>query len=260
MSNYADFLKSEIRSQCGIDVVFAIEKKCIGSNIITGNPSIETKQRHIACEIELETAGAMFKGKVPTILIIEGRPENTPDSIICHELWHLLLSIQSGIYASGYASPLFDSMISRIPSEHKLMDVFNHANTILHHSYIFDKMLSAGYSLRDSFCQFLENNEFYRDYETLTKDFHAAIDTWHLLDAQNDNSFDSGSLLNIIERNCNDPYHLGIRLYEIAKEFISPADEPEVFKRILSELFEYNDQIGFVKGDKDGIYNLGIYH
>jgi hypothetical protein len=121
-------------------------------------------------------------------------------------------------------------------------------------------MLSAGYSLQDSFCRFLQNNDFYQCYEAQTKYFHAAIDAWHLLEAQNDTSFDSGTFLKLIESSCNDSYHLGLRLYEIAKEFIDPVYEPEVFKRILSELFEYTDQIKFVKGYKDGTYNLGIYH
>lgn len=259
MSSYAEFLKDEIRKRCGMDVVFVMEKKSIGSNIVISNPSIETKQGQIACEIELEIAGAMFKGEVPTVIITK-RPEDISDSIICHELWHLLLSIQSGIYTSGYASPLFDTMISKIPAEHKLMEVFNHANAILHHSYIFDKMLSASYSLRDSFGRFLQNNEFYKDYEETTGYFHAAIDAWHLLAAQRDASFNSAIFLTAIAGKCGDSYDLGLRLHEIAKRFVAPRDESDVFKGILSELFEYDHQIKFVKGDKDGIHNLGIYH
>lgn len=260
MSNYSDFLKGEIRKYCGKDVIFTVEKKSISSNIIVENTVVESNQHYINCEIELEIAGAMFNGEVPTVVITEGRPEDIPDSIICHELWHLLLSIQSEIYTSGYASPLFDCMINKIKAEDKLMEVFNHANSILHHSYIFDKMLSVGYSLQDSFGRFVQNKKFFQCYETQTKYFHAAIDAWHLLEAQNDSSFDSARFLKIIERNYGDSYHLGLYLYEIAKRFVAPSDEPDVFKRILSELFEYRNQIGFVKGNKDGIYNLGIYH
>lgn len=260
MSAYAGFLRNEIRQRCGIEVVFTVETNSIASNIIVVNPTTETMQHAIPCEIELEIAGAVFKGEVPTVVLAGGRPEDVSDSVICHELWHLLLSIQSGIYSSGFASPLFDTMISRIPAEDKLMEVFNHANTILHHSYIFDKMLSAGYSLQDSFCRFFQDSQFYRRYESQTKYFHAAIDAWHLLEAQNDISFDTAAFLESIERNCQDSFDLGLRLHETSKGFVSPVDEPEVFKKILSEVFEYTDPIEFVKGNRDGTYNLGIYH
>lgn len=224
------------------------------------NPTDKTKQKELPSEIEVDIAGAMFKGEQPTIILTVNSPEIIPDSIICHELWHLLLFIQSGIYNSGYASPLFDAMISKIPNERKLIEVFTHAHTILHHTYIFQKMLESGYNLQDSFARFFEDRKFYLQYSDETKYFHMAIDAWHLRVAQNDTSFNTSIYLETIKYKSLGSFSLGLRLQEISKEYTDPADEPEVFKKILSEIFEYRKPINFVKGNKDGTYNLGIYH
>ncbi len=258
-SEYSNQLMTEIKDLCGYDVILKTNIKSVKSSIKAENSDNERFEGEMHYDSEIDLAGAYFEGKVPTI-VFSDNPSEISDSVLCHELWHLLLSIKSGIYNSGFASPLFDCMIEQIKSGDGRMEVFNHANTILHHSYIFNQMVKVGYHLQDSFDQFNKNIKLYPQYRKETEYFHVAIDTWHLKEGEKDKPTNTSMALSIIQERFPDSFNLGVRLHNISKGFSSPLREDDVFKNILSELFGYKKPINFMKSDKDGTYNLGIYY
>lgn len=259
-SEYSNRLMTEIKDLCGYDVILKTNTKSVKSSIKAANSDNDRFEGEMHFYSEIDLAGAYFEGNEPTIVFNLNNPSDVSDSVLCHELWHLLLSIKSGIYSSGYASPLSDSMIEQIKSEDGLMEVFNYANIILQHSYIFNQMVKDGYRLRDSFVKFNKDINLYPQYRKETEYFHVAIDTWHLKEGEKDKTTNTSMALSIIQERFPDSFNLGVRLHDISKGFSSPLKEDDVFKNILSELFGYKKPINFMRDDKDGTYNLGIYY
>ena len=203
-------------------------------------------------------AGAMFEGCNPVVLL-NIPPQDIPSDVIFHELLHLYLMASNKIYISAYASPLYDHLISQISHEDKLLEVFLHAHSILHHTYIFPKMVEAGYHVSDSFKRF-DDIDKYPFYEEVVSDFHVAIDAWHMKAGQVDDSLKMGNYLNNIRDQFPRQFETGLRLYASAKSFDSPEKEPEVFSEIIRELFSYDGEIHYAKGNRGSACNIMAYY
>lgn len=259
ISDYTTGLFRRVRELCGHKIVFRKVGKVIDFDLVDEKSTQGKPAKKISCQIEVDSIGAGFKGPVPTIYY------NIPlhsisDTVISHEVWHLLLSCQSGIYTSGYASPLYDHLIKKIPEEAPLFEVFTHVNTILHHTFIFKKMSQVGYQLKDSFTRFTNSVDSYPPYPRNVSRYHIAIDVWHLKSGSVDHSLRIAEVLSNIGKRFPEAFDLGARLYEISKDFTDPKYETRVFKRILAELFDYEQKINFMKGDRGNTKNFGIYH
>ena len=259
LGDYTTRLMQAVEDLCGHKIVFKQEKNGIKFTPRASDPLRDNMERHIQYELEVEYAGSTFEERIPMIIFTDD-PRTISEDVICHEVWHLLLSAQSGIYHSGYGRPLYDHMIQKIPDRIALMEVFDYANAVLHHSYFFEKMTKAGYHLRESFERFGKIKDTYPPYDDIVRYFQVAIDTWHLKAGEVDNSIDNSEMLSIIRAQFPDSFDLGMRLYSISKEFTEPIREPEVFKKILAELFEYRNMINSPIGNRGKAHNLCIYH
>jgi hypothetical protein len=229
-------LTNEIERRCGHEVVWKVAT----------DPSQHDNM-----------AGAIFEGYNPVVRLNRA-PQDIPSAVIYHELLHLYLMAENEIYRSTYASPLFDHMSSQINDLDKLDEVFLHAHSILHHAYIFPKMIGAGYHVKESFDRFDEYAN-YPPYEQIVIDYHVAIDVWHLKAGQVDGSMNLERHLLMIQNQFPTQYEHGLRLYGIAKSFDRPKMEAFLFSEILEELFSYDGRIQFTKGNKGNDYNIMAY-
>lgn len=194
------------------------------------------------------TVGAYFDGRVPVIAYSVSL-NSLSDSVICHEAWHLVLQAHIGIYDSTCAGPLKDHLILKIPNEDLLESFFHDTNTILHHTYIFEQMHFAGFTLKDSFKRFIGAVD-YPSYPSEIEHYQISVDAWHLMAGKKDGSPVIAKMLLKIERDYPEAFELGRKLYIISKDFKSGSfsetpkeQEPVVFKKILSVLFDYQKEI-----------------
>jgi len=259
VSDYTLKLFRDVDKLCGHRVIFRKSESVISSGIIAENSTSGTSSDKIPYQIEDFTVGATFDGLIP-VIVYSGALGKIPDAVICHEVWHLLLAAQSGIFTSGYASPLYDHLIHKIQNEALLFNVFSHANTILHHTYIFYKMHQTGFRLKDSFERFTGSRNNYPPYDNNCSYYHIAIDVWHLMAGKTDGLPDISKALSQIETDYPESFELGRKMYSISKELRVPSDEPRIFKKILAELFQYRNKINFQKVSRGNTYNIGIYH
>lgn len=201
-----------------------------------------------------ETLTCSIVGNKP-IIIVKENLTLTEENLV-HEIWHLYMKSQTGIYNFTIDNPLLTILLRELdPST--LMTLLAKSHSILQHKFFFDKMLSEGYYpskyILDGFANVENHYPQHIGYESAMI-YHVALDVAHISIGINEDEKRVNLFLDTIKNRFQKAYELGLELTALLNEFKFVEKEPEIYSEMLENLFNYGEKIKYKMEGNDCVY------
>ena len=195
-----------------------------------------------------DLVSGVFSG-IPKIIC---NPNFTPSTTdICHEIWHMFMKVKMEANGFNFEGDLEEYLISESGSENAMAELFSLLYSVVEHHYFFPKLKGDGYSPTEYIESSLGDPFGWTD--SSSNKFESLNLTIQILQLLSINDLFKGKFQAYLDVLIKQPeYSKAKRLYEVLQTFTH--DEVCIMKQLVKMLWEYSDEISFLRKNNQIIF------